>query len=340
VVSELSQDLWEKCTARLLNDETTWRDEWDEKALRWTIQSLTEDSDLEPFVEGIPAFLLSEEGNGMRTMTKLMLDVDIRLGRRIIHLLMTCAGGSTLDSLPRQRRVLACCTAMWSLAEGLPSLGSQQQTRSFFTVLTELSRDPLGMVADYAHCTVVAVPCIMLRNMENFSDSYLRQYSWEPSDPFREEFLKVVEHFSEVAETPSKILWSSLFQTMSKLPSSYCPIGESIQPPHGHEWHKQLRKARFLALIDFVVALTRASSISKKTLHFFPRITELLEPREQDSQSQSLFVDVVGDAIAIVPRSDTNGSVEKHDGGPKLSESMILLLRPLLGELSDATAIT
>ena len=336
VVSEPSQILWGKCTSRLLSDVTTWPDGWDEKALRWTIRSLTEDSDLEPFVEGISEFVLPDEGNGMRTIVKLMYDTDVRLGPRIVRLLATCAGGSTLDSLSRQRRALACCAAMVSLAKGLPSLRSQYDMKRFVSILTELSRDSAGVFADHTRCTVVAVACIMLRNMEEYSNLYRRHYPWEPMDPFRDELLEVVANFSEVAEMEN--LRSLPFQSISKLPSSHCEVGKSIPPPHG--WHKQLRNARFLALIDFMGVLTKTSSIPTETLHSFPRTIDLLAPREQDPQTQNLFVDAMCSAVGIVLQSDINGSVENRDDGLKLPESMISPLLALLKDLSDATAIT
>lgn len=67
----------------------------DQRALLWTIESLTEDSELEPFVSGISDFLSdSRQGKGSQRISKAMFDIllDKRVSfvERVIKLLKTC----------------------------------------------------------------------------------------------------------------------------------------------------------------------------------------------------------------------------------------------------------
>lgn len=90
------------------------RDERDRKALFWTVESLTDNVELEPFVEGIPSFLSDlHQASIMRT---LVLDKDVALLQRIYKALMTCKEPGTIAEDRRRRRAIACMHAISSLA--------------------------------------------------------------------------------------------------------------------------------------------------------------------------------------------------------------------------------
>lgn len=93
----------------------------DEEALLWTMESLTDNIELEPFVEGIPAFLTSGPPTA-HIMRQLVASNDSSLMERISGLLMTCKepGGLTEDR--RRRRAITCLNAISSLVMITPSV--------------------------------------------------------------------------------------------------------------------------------------------------------------------------------------------------------------------------
>jgi len=94
------------------------RDRRDCDALRWTLESLTEDFEFQPFVEGIPGFLRSKSvvgSHGVVVMTRLLKDPAVGLGNRIKMLLKTCEDPHTLSSNLKRGRAMACMDAIWCL---------------------------------------------------------------------------------------------------------------------------------------------------------------------------------------------------------------------------------
>ncbi|KAF7967948.1 hypothetical protein HWV62_32491 [Athelia sp. TMB] len=91
-------------------------------ALSWTLESLTEDKEFLPFVEGIPAFCtLNDE---LPVMKSLLAKKDIQLLPRIIALLDVCLASDDPDKAANHTRLLKCLNAIASLSE-LPD-NSQQ----------------------------------------------------------------------------------------------------------------------------------------------------------------------------------------------------------------------
>ncbi|KAI3622021.1 hypothetical protein WG66_015895 [Moniliophthora roreri] len=92
------------------------RDQRDFDAICWAMESLQEDTELEPFVEVIPGVV-----SGFDYSAKLLLyrlldhhDTAIRLGYRIPRLLATCAEGQ-MELERAKRRAVICLSAIWSL---------------------------------------------------------------------------------------------------------------------------------------------------------------------------------------------------------------------------------
>ncbi|KAF8898937.1 hypothetical protein BD779DRAFT_1486317 [Infundibulicybe gibba] len=94
------------------------RDERDGAALCWTLESLTEDSNLEPFVESLTGFVyedVAEDGecNALILIVKnMMSNRSINLGSRIASLLRQ---SMYLPEAVKQRRSIVCLTAIWQL---------------------------------------------------------------------------------------------------------------------------------------------------------------------------------------------------------------------------------
>ena len=88
--------------------------ERDMDAIRWTLESLTDNDDFEPFVAGIPDFLSSEDiTDNYTTMLNFLLDEkENPLGRRLLLLLDSC---NQPGFLFKERRAVACIKALWAL---------------------------------------------------------------------------------------------------------------------------------------------------------------------------------------------------------------------------------
>ena len=85
----------------------------DEKALRWTLEALTDNDELEPFVSGIPGFIASDNaGNNYDIMRHFQEDDALQLDERIVGLL---ASSAYLPPTQQERRITIALTAMWSL---------------------------------------------------------------------------------------------------------------------------------------------------------------------------------------------------------------------------------
>ncbi|KAJ6565806.1 hypothetical protein DFH09DRAFT_984122 [Mycena vulgaris] len=87
-------------------------------ALIWTMQSLTDDDELEPFVEALPHVLWGTTGRRRAYDTQigaLLVHPEARLVPRIEGLLRSCESG-LLPPEPRHRRQVSCFKAIWAIA--------------------------------------------------------------------------------------------------------------------------------------------------------------------------------------------------------------------------------
>ncbi|CAK5265972.1 unnamed protein product [Mycena citricolor] len=88
-------------------------------ALAWTIQSLSEDKKLEPFVEGLPQALWDFKTNQPRGVyrtqfKRLLQNPQVPLGQRLADF-MDGSNSNLLDPTVRSRRQLAVLRAIWAL---------------------------------------------------------------------------------------------------------------------------------------------------------------------------------------------------------------------------------
>ncbi|KAK7058641.1 embryonic skeletal system development [Paramarasmius palmivorus] len=121
------------------------RDQRDFNAICWAMESLQEDTELEPFVEVIPGVV-----SGFDYSAKLLLyrlldhhDIAIRLGYRIPRLLASCAEGQ-IEMERARRRAVICLSAIWWLTMmDLPRQSSVLEGQSANTAPVYLSRETL-----------------------------------------------------------------------------------------------------------------------------------------------------------------------------------------------------
>ena len=136
------------------------RNQRDREALRETLESLTEHSEFEPFVEGIPGFIRSNEvADGRSMFQELLLDRTSRLESRIARLLLTCKDMTSVGGIgagEMENRALSCLNAIFSLTKEPPS--SPWNWLSCFGENTAYSlrifrSSGLPIVAHHASCT-------------------------------------------------------------------------------------------------------------------------------------------------------------------------------------------
>ena len=85
------------------------------RELRWTLDSLTTDSELEPFVTGLPTLLsVSAEQSGSQDVSDAMIAIlDFHgFAYRIAKLLHTCIPPTMLSDNPRFKRATICLQAI------------------------------------------------------------------------------------------------------------------------------------------------------------------------------------------------------------------------------------
>ncbi|KAJ7797657.1 hypothetical protein B0H14DRAFT_2466772, partial [Mycena olivaceomarginata] len=122
----------------VMNQHATERspqqDDRDGRAIVWTLKSLTDNDELEPFVEALPDLIWGP--NGRRHMHDTMIymllaDRNIQLVQRIESLLQSCDSG-LLHSDHEMWRRIACIKALWAIAYFLASDASTQKTFPVF----------------------------------------------------------------------------------------------------------------------------------------------------------------------------------------------------------------
>jgi hypothetical protein len=103
--------------------------ERDIRALQWVMESLIEDSEFEPFVQGISTLLLGTSrekiGSGMsKTVLELLFDRKAKLLARTVRLLKTCEEPGALAKAPRRNRAIVCMDAITSIFHAFNSESS------------------------------------------------------------------------------------------------------------------------------------------------------------------------------------------------------------------------
>ncbi|KAJ7208027.1 hypothetical protein GGX14DRAFT_455273 [Mycena pura] len=103
------------------------REERDQRALVWTMRSLADDDELEPFVEGIPNAIWGPQGRRRKYDNLILglLEDPMVLGARIEHLMLSCETG-LLAPMVKTRRELSCLKAIWYLGM-MAEMGERKQ---------------------------------------------------------------------------------------------------------------------------------------------------------------------------------------------------------------------
>ncbi|KAF7341632.1 hypothetical protein MSAN_02060700 [Mycena sanguinolenta] len=89
----------------------------DGRAMVWALMSLTDDDELEPFLEALPELVWGPNGrrHGYDNMISMLLESDLRLIPRIEALLRDSDNGLLAPEVQLRRRI-CCVKALWALA--------------------------------------------------------------------------------------------------------------------------------------------------------------------------------------------------------------------------------
>ncbi|KAJ7445922.1 hypothetical protein FB451DRAFT_1292507 [Mycena latifolia] len=112
---KMADAMIQKATVR---DDAGHREARDKRALAWTVKSLADDVELEPFIEGIPNAIWGPQGRRIKydsLVRGLLDDPQVLLGSRIQHHLMLSCEKGLLDFKVRNRRQISCLKALWCL---------------------------------------------------------------------------------------------------------------------------------------------------------------------------------------------------------------------------------
>ncbi|KAJ7496565.1 hypothetical protein FB451DRAFT_1385959 [Mycena latifolia] len=93
------------------------RDQRDQRALCWTMKSLVDDTELEPFIDGIPDVLRGPSGRKYKhdhLIRTLLDDPDVRLGDRLLELMHHSDSGLLAPDIEFCHKV-SCLKALWTI---------------------------------------------------------------------------------------------------------------------------------------------------------------------------------------------------------------------------------
>jgi hypothetical protein len=270
--------------------------EREKRAIKWTMTCLTEDGQLEPFIEGIPGFLRAggprngpQNECNRRIMLSLMRSSEIRLCVRIFNLLLTCYRGSLVDEITREKRITACLNAIWSLTDILLLTPDAYWINDFDLrtawMIERVSNDNIG-VSKFAKCTRAVVAGKLLRDMEHClsKDQHGR--------------LATLRNLIETAST----LYANPQSFPERLGQVVDEVHDSIRDGvafHAslEELNRRLDDARFIVLIDLVSTITKGSSIPPIAPRAIYYLANNLLTCAKSSESQANFLECLTVAI-------------------------------------------
>jgi hypothetical protein len=298
------------------------RTQRDHMALRWTMESLTEASELEPFVDGISGFITSEDVDGVSVLVPLLRTGynDLSdLNYRIMRLLSTCYENEKLDPITRQRRAVACLTAIWSLVNHTPSSTTGFDGIHAASACETFLNDPSSTIITYARCTMMALFANVLKEAD--------ESRWS-SDTYRFKPVLLVwamRGSKGFTSSQSACHWELRVGKITTMHFDRYDIwAESDRSPNPFILQKIINESRCLALIDFVVTLVETGFTPKEALETLLSIVMNLTLKTTDPRIQKLFVDTLAIAIRHLPR---------------LPAPMIDELLPLTATLDDPSVI-
>jgi hypothetical protein len=332
----------------------------DQSALGWTVKSLSiTNHELEPFVQGIPGFLVSRDvGHGDVILWNLLEDKSLSLGRRIGALLGSCGEG--LKPLAQQRRAVSCITAIWSLTISiLPTTkvwysGFEPST---LNALEQRLTDPSTVTVDWARCALAVILCRLLQDMWS-SSAGAAVYKLQQIVVDLQGMVNTAKRCATFSSFVPRDLWDNLSTRISQLVADVALAevsrvhGAAVFNTCGRNFVKCLLDARLLALLNIVVTL-RESSVEPLSLLKRPSGSQMFfAPLGPTENSEYCILRHLIRDLTVASRHPSiqaalvrlvHDVVEDRRGGrpkvhPVMCEDLLILLRTIDDPVSKTKA--
>ncbi|KAF7344906.1 hypothetical protein MVEN_01653000 [Mycena venus] len=137
--STLQDETMVETMFRTAVERSAQRSARDSRAIMWTIKSLTDDTELEPFIEAIPDLLWGPGGRPhtyLNHIQHLVEHPDVQLHVRLANLLTSCDTGILSGDVGKRRRI-TCYRAIWAIARLLSLSRSVEASKCSVNFATE-----------------------------------------------------------------------------------------------------------------------------------------------------------------------------------------------------------
>ncbi|KAH9005865.1 hypothetical protein EDB86DRAFT_2876669 [Lactarius hatsudake] len=191
VIASLSLFSWsnhirafiEECWRRMrkgitdhLANKADQKNEIDLKALRSTLSSCRDESDLEAFLDAIPGYLRSDDsGSHIADIGELLNvgDEDIQLSQQIVQLFASCVDADgRMDKTARRRRAITCARAIWEISNAFMSKRVKVDVPEHISkILQQLAQDHDAAVAFAALSTIAILERAFLEDLQDSQSS-------------------------------------------------------------------------------------------------------------------------------------------------------------------------
>ncbi|KAH9177094.1 hypothetical protein EDB89DRAFT_1938138 [Lactarius sanguifluus] len=173
----------EECWRRMRNgitdhlaNKADQKNEIDLKALRSTLSSCRDESDVEAFLDAIPGYLRSDDsGSHIADIGELLNggDEDIQLSRQIVQLFASCVDADgRMDKTARRRRAITCARAIREMSNAFMSKRVKVDMPEYISkILQQLAQDHDAAVAFAALSTIAILERALLEDLQDSQSS-------------------------------------------------------------------------------------------------------------------------------------------------------------------------
>ncbi|KAJ7467616.1 hypothetical protein FB451DRAFT_1401606 [Mycena latifolia] len=280
------------------------RDERDGRAIVWTVRSLTDNTEFEPFVDALPALIRGPNGRrrGYDRMINMLLDDrDIQLVPRIEGLLRSCDNGLLTPELETRRRI-SCLKALWSIAYFVASDASTHKIFPAFdaTILVSQIRHTQAQVRSISTSAYAVIGWIQFRSLSSGVQHALSrlQIALPLQDP--RVLLQPVQH--EAA--------AQLVRAQESTDRDFCHLLSDLMSLNFADTHLLIEKLQdalksfettaYCILMDYL----QASTAFNEMPHEFETTSEIIQP-PRASISPAVYTKMKQTVYIIIQRNDS-----------------------------------
>ncbi|KAJ6542939.1 hypothetical protein B0H19DRAFT_312574 [Mycena capillaripes] len=262
------------------------RSERDHKALLWTVKSLTDHFELEPFVEAIPELLWGPKHRRHvyeEHILRLVHNPEVQLHNRIASLLHSCDTG-ILSAEDSKRRRITCYKAFWALAR--LSIQSSNATVDFSHIYHRWHVDTTLRMTDW----------------DTYAVSALALMEWSTLGVVEQQLLDLREHLIACRDRTSSSVDLDLRQIASTLDDIRLKFRKDRPTDLPNQGSSTGQIVELLSQVDFLLSvryrivfryLAQSAHLSSAPYHWGEtRAAMVLDPSAH-------IEDVVGSLISV-----------------------------------------